>query len=162
MKSTTLGFISSAAMTFGLASEAQANHILPAIEPGNIAVLLNPVATGLAAPDYAINAPGDTSRLFVVEQNGLLRVIQNGSLLPDPALDIRALVAPPLVPTNANDPNVARLNSMEKTPRRIQQQGAYPACASKTRDKPPFFSGFGGRSVPSKRRCPLEGAESAR
>jgi hypothetical protein len=64
---------------------------------------LNPVATGLASPDCAISPPGDTSRLFVVEQNGLLRVIQNGSLLAVPALDIQAMVAPPLVPTNAND-----------------------------------------------------------
>ena len=39
-----------------------------------IAVHLKPVATGMAAPDYAISAPGDTNRLFVVEQNGLLRI----------------------------------------------------------------------------------------
>jgi hypothetical protein len=57
----------------------------------------------LAAPDYGISAPGDTNRLFVVEQNGLLRVIQNGSLLSTPALDIQSRVAPPLVTSNATD-----------------------------------------------------------
>ena len=88
-------------LAFG--SGAQAGHILPAIAKGNIAVNLQPVATGMAAPDYATSPPGDASRLFVVEQNGLLRVIQNGSLLPAPALDIQSRVSPPLNPANAND-----------------------------------------------------------
>jgi uncharacterized protein (TIGR03118 family) len=76
---------------------------LPAIANGNIAILLQPIATRLGAPDYAISPPGDTTRLFVVEQKGLLRVIQNGSLLPEPALDIQSRVQPPLVATNRND-----------------------------------------------------------
>lgn len=76
---------------------------LPPITNGTIAILLQPVATNLAAPDYAISPPGDATRLFVVEQNGLLRVIQNGTLLPQAALDIQSRVQPPLVPTNPND-----------------------------------------------------------
>lgn len=82
---------------------------LPAITKGNIAIQLQPVATGLGAPDYGISPPGDTSRLFILEQKGLLRVIQNGSLLPGDALDIQNLVqiAPvgtgPMNPANAND-----------------------------------------------------------
>jgi glucose/arabinose dehydrogenase len=76
---------------------------LPAITNGNIAVLLQPVATGMAAPDYAISPPGDTTRLFVVEQNGLLRIIQNGTLLPGSALDMSGLISTSLNPTNAND-----------------------------------------------------------
>lgn len=77
--------------------------VLPNIPRGDIAVLLKPVAIGLAAPDYGTFAPGDASRLYVVEQNGLLRVIESGNLLAAPALDMRALVAPPLVVSNAND-----------------------------------------------------------
>jgi glucose/arabinose dehydrogenase len=73
------------------------------IPQGDISIQLTPVATGLAAPDYGISAPGDTNRLFVVEQNGLLRVIQNGSLLPTPALNIQSLVSPPLVTSNPTD-----------------------------------------------------------
>ncbi len=92
-----------AVLLFGVAGLHAQTDVLPPIPRGNIAIKLDPVATGLAAPDYAISAPGDASRLYVVEQNGLLRVIQNGSLLGTPALDIRALVSPPLVPTNAND-----------------------------------------------------------
>jgi glucose/arabinose dehydrogenase/plastocyanin len=76
---------------------------LPPITNGTIAIFLQPVATNLAAPDYAISPPGDRTRLFVVEQNGLLRVIQNGTLLPQPALDIQSRVQPPLNATNAND-----------------------------------------------------------
>jgi glucose/arabinose dehydrogenase len=90
-------------MALALAGAAHATTVLPAITHGDIALGLLPVATGLSAPDYATFAPGDASRLFVVEQNGLLRVIQNGSLLPTPALDISARVAPPLVASNAND-----------------------------------------------------------
>ena len=76
---------------------------LPAISNGTVNILLQPVATNLAAPDYAISPPGDTHRLFVVEQSGLLRIIQDGTLLPDPALDIQSRVQPPLVATNPND-----------------------------------------------------------
>ena len=76
---------------------------LPAITNGTINILLQPIATNMAAPDYAISPPGDTTRLFVVEQNGLLRIIQNGTLLPGSALDIQSRVQPPLVPSNAND-----------------------------------------------------------
>lgn len=87
----------------GLGQGAYATTVLPAITTGDIAVHLKTVASGMSAPDYAISAPGDTSRLFVVEQNGLLRVIENGSLLAAPALDIRSRVSPPLNPANAND-----------------------------------------------------------
>src|SRR5688500_19474312 len=91
-------------------SFAQPLDYLPAIPKGDIAIRLKPVATGMSAPDYGISPPGDTSRLFVIEQNGLLQILQTGanpSLLPGSALDVRNLVSTtgtgPLVPTNAND-----------------------------------------------------------
>ena len=76
---------------------------LPAITNGTAVILLQPIATNLAAPLYAISPPGDTNRLFVVEQNGLLRLIQNGVLLPGSALDIQSRVVPPLNPASPND-----------------------------------------------------------
>ena len=76
---------------------------LPALTNGNISLLLVLVATNLSAPLYGISPPGDTDRLFVLEQNGLVRVIQNGTLLPQPALDIQSRVQPPLVASNPND-----------------------------------------------------------
>ena len=70
---------------------------------GTFSLFLIPVATNLSAPLYGISPPGDTNRLFVLEQNGLVRVIQNGVLLPTPALDLQNLVQPPLVASNPND-----------------------------------------------------------
>jgi glucose/arabinose dehydrogenase len=75
----------------------------PEVTNGAFSLFLLPIATNMAAPDYAISPPGGTHRLFVVEQNGLLRIIQDGSLLPGAALDIQSRVQPPLNATNAND-----------------------------------------------------------
>jgi glucose/arabinose dehydrogenase len=80
----------------------RANPLTP-IPRGDIAIDLTPIATGLGAPLYGINPPGDSSRLFVLDQGGQVRVIQNGALLPTPALDISTRVAPPLNPASAND-----------------------------------------------------------
>lgn len=97
--------------TLGATATSAVIHVtvaryMPALTNGNVILLLKPVATGMAAPDYAISPPGDTNRLFVVEQVGLLRIIQNGSLLPGSALDISNRVSAPggpLNPASAND-----------------------------------------------------------
>lgn len=52
---------------------------------------LDTVVMGLNFPVYLTTAPGDASRLFVLEKAGRIRVIKNGSLLPTPFLDISAL-----------------------------------------------------------------------
>lgn len=92
-------------VVMGLASNVAAEQVgpLPDIQKGSIAVYLDPIATGLGAPDYGISPPGDGTRLFVLEQKGLVLVIQNGVLLPTPALDVQGSVSPPLNPGNAND-----------------------------------------------------------
>ena len=59
--------------------------VLPDIPRGDLAIRLKPIVTGMGAPDYAISPPGDLERLFVVEQKGLLQIVQNGGLLPTPA-----------------------------------------------------------------------------
>ena len=82
---------------------ARGEPYLPAIQKGNIAVYLVPVVTGMSAPCYGINPPGDTTRLFIVEQKGTLHILQGGTLLPTPALDIQSLVQPPLNAGNPND-----------------------------------------------------------
>ena len=51
-------------------------------------VTLRTVATGLDQPVHLAAAPGDTTRLIVVEQNGRIRVITNGRLRAEPFLDI--------------------------------------------------------------------------
>jgi len=50
------------------------------------------VVTGLDDPVYVTQAPGDTSRLFIVSQPGYIRVVKNGALLPTLFFDIRPQV----------------------------------------------------------------------
>jgi glucose/arabinose dehydrogenase len=52
------------------------------------ALQLTPVVTGLTNPLYVAASPGDDTRLFVVEQAGVIRVVENGQLLPAPFLDL--------------------------------------------------------------------------
>lgn len=54
-------------------------------------VRLQEVATGLERPVY-LTAPAGDARLFVVEQPGRIRIIDNGRLQPAPFLDIVAKV----------------------------------------------------------------------
>ena len=103
VKRIHLRLVTSFIVVLSLHLPCSADHILPAITMGDIAVQLQPVATGLSAPLYGINPPGDSSRLFVLEQNGLVLILENGSLLPAPALDMQSLVQPPLNAGNAND-----------------------------------------------------------
>ncbi len=102
--SKTIHLGAALAASLAMISDAHGQaDVLPNIQPGTISIELQPRATGLAAPDYAISAPGDTSRMFILEQKGQVLVMQNGSILPTPALDLQSLVAPPMVLTNAND-----------------------------------------------------------
>lgn len=75
----------------------------PAVTNGAFSLFLLPIATNMSAPLYGISPPGDTHRLFVLEQKGLMQIIQDGALLPTPALDIQSRVQPPLDASNAND-----------------------------------------------------------
>lgn len=86
-----------------LTSRARGQDVLPPIPKGTIAISLDPIVTGMGAPDYAISAPGDPSRLFVLEQKGTVLVIQNGTLLPTPALDLQSLISTSFNPASAND-----------------------------------------------------------
>lgn len=56
------------------------------------ALKLTQVVSGLELPVYVAGAPGDTSRLFVLEQNGRIRIVKDGNLLDTPFLDISNVV----------------------------------------------------------------------
>jgi glucose/arabinose dehydrogenase len=58
---------------------------------GNISLVK--VAEGLTDPVAIVSAPDDLQRLFVVERRGSVRVIDGGTLLPEPFIDIGADVA---------------------------------------------------------------------
>lgn len=59
-------------------------------EPG--LVEWRPVLSGLNAPVGLTHAGDGSGRLFVIEQAGLVRVVVDGALLPEPYLDIRERV----------------------------------------------------------------------
>src|SRR4051794_17084255 len=44
-------------------------------------------------PIYAASPPRDTSRLFVVERGGAIKVVRNGTVLPAPFLDLSGQVS---------------------------------------------------------------------
>jgi glucose/arabinose dehydrogenase len=51
------------------------------------------VASGLFRPLFVASPPGDTSRLFIVEQNtGRIKILTGGAVLPTPFLDIGHLI----------------------------------------------------------------------
>ena len=60
----------------------------PACLTGGTDLALELVASGLDEPVFVTSPPGDP-RLFVVEQAGLVKVIEDGSVLAAPFLDIR-------------------------------------------------------------------------
>jgi glucose/arabinose dehydrogenase len=61
--------------------------------PSDATVKLEMVASGLDAPLDLAAPSGDSSRLFVVEKTGRIRVIRDGAVLPTPFLDLRGAVA---------------------------------------------------------------------
>ena len=61
------------------------------ITPPNVNLTLQTVATGLSSPVHLASPPND-ARLFIVEQPGRIRIVQNGQLLGTPFLDIMGKV----------------------------------------------------------------------
>lgn len=53
---------------------------------------LQGVATNLTQPVFVTHAPGDPSRLFIVEQRGKVKVMVNGVMQATPFLDVGALL----------------------------------------------------------------------
>ena len=76
------------------ASVAQAAPpcVEPAAEAGFPPVTLQQVAQGLREPVHIAVAPDGSGRLYVVEQAGVVRVVERGQLRPEPFLDIRGQV----------------------------------------------------------------------
>lgn len=59
------------------------------IPGGSLALEL--VASGLSGPLLVTAPPDDPTRIFVVEQGGRIRIVENGALLQTPFLDVSAL-----------------------------------------------------------------------
>ncbi len=62
---------------------------------GGSPYLAKPFLTGLDRPLYLVQAPGDASRHYLLEQSGRVRVTLNGKLQAQPFLDLSATVFDP-------------------------------------------------------------------
>lgn len=63
-----------------------------ATQPGSSSVRLTQVAS-LNSALYVTAPPGDTLRIFVVQQNGAIRVLRHDSLLTTPFLDLSGIIS---------------------------------------------------------------------
>lgn len=60
------------------------------------ALQLTEIVSGLLSPTYVLQAPGDDSRFYVLEQRGTVRVVKDGALLPEPLIDLRDMNGAPV------------------------------------------------------------------
>jgi len=63
---------------------------LPDIAKGSIMIELEPVADGLVSPLGVVEPPDGSSRLLIYDQAGFVRIVDDGSLQPQPFLDVSA------------------------------------------------------------------------
>lgn len=62
------------------------------VQPSNVTVTLDPVASGLTSPTALTHAGDGSGRLFLALQTGQVRVIQGGSMLPTSFLDLSTTI----------------------------------------------------------------------
>jgi len=60
-------------------------------------ISLSPVVGGFVLPVHVTHAGDGSGRVFVVEQGGRIRILDNGVVLPVPFLDLASLNPPRLV-----------------------------------------------------------------
>jgi glucose/arabinose dehydrogenase len=66
------------------------------VGPSAIRIDLEPVALGLTAPVDLVPDPQGSEKLYIVDQAGLVRVVDQGQLLETPFLDVRDRLVQPL------------------------------------------------------------------
>lgn len=77
----------------GVPALAQIDDPIPdPIAKGNIRIDLQPIASGLTAPNLVTHAGDGSDRLFVLDQTGQVRLIKNGQLQGSPFLDVSSRI----------------------------------------------------------------------
>lgn len=61
---------------------------------GSSSISLQSIATGFSSPLDLEQPPDNSGRLFVVEQGGLIKILQSGTVLPQPFLDLSSKIVP--------------------------------------------------------------------
>ncbi|MBP7149544.1 MAG: PQQ-dependent sugar dehydrogenase, partial [Acidobacteria bacterium] len=79
------------------ATQSQAQDICAGISPASASPLTSVrIASGLNIPLFVTAPPGDTERLFIVEQNGTIRIWRHGQAPPYPVfLDVSGITRSP-------------------------------------------------------------------
>ena len=72
-------------------SRAQAMKVAAINLPTTL--IFTPVVSGLTQPVFVTNAGDGSNRLFIVQQNGQIRIFKNGTLLPTPFINIAGLIS---------------------------------------------------------------------
>ena len=75
----------------------EANPIPALIPQGPERIELEQVASGLVSPGYLVSPPDGTNRQFILDQVGQIRIIENGTLLATPFLDVASILVAPNV-----------------------------------------------------------------
>ena len=78
-------------MAAGCGGDGDTGPTNPGEGNGTGGLMLQEVVSGLNAPVFLTHPPGD-NRLFIVEQSGRIRIVDNGQLLGTPFLDIQDIV----------------------------------------------------------------------
>jgi len=89
-KITCRGALSRASRRFVIAGLLAAVILTLSIRASQAAIEALRIATGFTVPLYVCAPPGDTSRIFVAEQHGKIKIVDlaSGTVLPTPFLDI--------------------------------------------------------------------------
>jgi glucose/arabinose dehydrogenase len=61
----------------------------------SISLRLEPITNGLSRPVQLVSPPNDNTRLIILEQTGLVRLVKSGQLMVAPFLDLTTRVFPP-------------------------------------------------------------------
>lgn len=81
------------ALFYASTSQKQARAVaLDEVTPNLVAIQLQPVLTGLSSPVFVTHARDGSNRLFVVEQGGIIKVLQPGATAPTEFLNITSRV----------------------------------------------------------------------
>jgi glucose/arabinose dehydrogenase len=73
---------------------ASSGSVATGFDPGRIQLELERAWAGLSKPLGLVHAGDDSGRVFVLEQGGLIKVVENGQLLSRPFLDLTGQVSP--------------------------------------------------------------------
>lgn len=77
----------------GRSLDCNENNIPDECEPlVNTPLTTIQVASGLSSPIYLTSPPGDTNRMFIVQQGGIIKILSAGAILETPFIDLSSVV----------------------------------------------------------------------